>query len=144
MRAGEIVFTGMDRVTFGRPAAEAVAEAAERLGAKRVFILASATLNRKTDVVAGIAEALGPAYAGVHDDMPGHSPRDAVVACANAARAAGCDLLLSVGGGSTTDGGKAVTLCLEHGISDPDGLEPFRTVVDEITGKRTFPDYRAP
>jgi hypothetical protein len=39
MRAGEIVFTGMDRVVFGRPAAEAVAEAVERLGAKPVFIL---------------------------------------------------------------------------------------------------------
>ena len=144
MRAGEIVFTGMDRVVFGRPAAEAVVEAADRLSAKRVFILASATLNRKTDVVRRIAEALGPRYAGVHDDMPGHSPRDAVVACANTAREAGCDLLLSVGGGSTTDGGKAVTLCLEHDIREPDGLEPFRTVVDEITGKRTFPEYRAP
>jgi maleylacetate reductase len=144
MRAGEIVFTGMDRVVFGRPAAEAIVEAAERLGAKRVFILASATLNRKTDVVRKIADALGPRFAGVHDDMPGHSPRDAVVACANTAREAGCDLLLSVGGGSTTDGGKAVTICLEHDIRAPDGLEPFRTVVDEITGKRTFPQYRAP
>ena len=110
MRAGEIVFTGMDRVTFGRPAAEAVVQAAERLGARRVFILAGATLNRKTDVIARIAKALGERYAGVHDDMPAHSPRDAVVACANKAREAGCDLLLSVGGGSTTDGGKAVTL----------------------------------
>jgi len=144
MRAGEIVFTGMDRVVFGRPAAEAVTEAAERLGAKRVFILASATLNQKTDVVTRIAAALGPRYAGVHDDMPGHSPREAVVTCANTAREAGCDLLLSVGGGSTTDGGKAVTLCLEHDIREPDELEPFRTVVDEITGKRSFPDYRAP
>jgi len=77
MRSGEIVFTGMDRVVFGRPAADAVVEAADRLGAKRVFILASATLNRKTDVVRQIAEALGSRYAGVHDDMPGHSPRDA-------------------------------------------------------------------
>ncbi|MFI5033418.1 MAG: iron-containing alcohol dehydrogenase [Reyranellales bacterium] len=144
MRAGEIVFTGMDRVVFGRPAADAVVDAANRLGAKRVFILASATLNRKTDVVRRIAEALGPRYAGVHDDMPGHSPRDAVVACANTAREAGCDLLLSVGGGSTTDGGKVVTLCLEHDIREPDELEPFRTIVDEITGKRTFPDYRPP
>lgn len=76
--------------------------------------------------------------------MPAHSPRDAVVACANKARDAGCDLLLSVGGGSTTDGGKAVTPCLEHDIREPDGLEPFRTVVDEITGKRHFPQYRAP
>ncbi len=144
MRSGEIVFTGMDRVVFGRPAAEAVAATAERLGARRVFLLASRTLNRETDVVRNIARALGPRYAGVHDEMPAHSPRDAVVACANAAREAGCDLLVSVGGGSTTDGGKVVTICLEHDIREPDGLEPFRTVVDEITGKRRFPEYRAP
>ena len=144
MRAGEIVFTAMERVVFGRPAAEAVAETAERLGARRVFILAGSTLNRKTDTVRQIAAALGPRYAGVHDDMPAHSPRDAVIACADKAREAGCDLLVSVGGGSTTDGGKAVTICLEHDIREPDGLEPFRTVVDEITGKRHFPHYRAP
>lgn len=144
MRAGEIVFTGMDRVAFGRPAAEAVCAAAERLGAQRVFILAGGTLNRKTDAVARIAEALGSRYAGTHDDMPAHSPRDAVVACANKAREAGCDLLLSVGGGSTTDGGKAVTICLEHDIREPDGLEPYRTVVDNLTGKRSFPQYRPP
>src|SRR5437762_8301204 len=90
MRAGEIVFTGMERVVFGRPAAEAVAGAADRLGAKRVFILAGNTLNRKTDAVRRIAEALGPRYAGLHDEMPAHSPRDAVIACANKARDAGC------------------------------------------------------
>ncbi|MFI4999755.1 MAG: iron-containing alcohol dehydrogenase, partial [Reyranellales bacterium] len=99
MRAGEIVFTGMERVVLGRPAAVAVAETAERLGAKRVFILAGSTLNRKTDAVRQIAAALGPRYAGLHDEMPSHSPRDAVIACANKARDAGCDLLVSVGGG---------------------------------------------
>src|SRR5258708_16750678 len=144
MRTGEIVFTGMERVVFGRPAAEAVAEGADRLGAKGVFILAGRTLNRDTDAVSQIGGALGPRYAGLHDEMPAHSPRDAVVACANKARDAGCDLLLSVGGGSTTDGGKAVTLCLQHDIREPDGLEPFRTLVHEITGKRHFPQYRAP
>ncbi len=144
MRTGEIVFTAMERVVFGRPAAEAVAETAERLGARRVFILAGSTLNRKTDAVRRIAQALGDRYAGVHDDMPAHSPRAAVIACADKAREAGCDLLVSVGGGSTTDGGKAVTICLEHDIREPEGLEPFRTVVDEITGKRHFPQYRAP
>jgi maleylacetate reductase len=144
VRSGEIVFTGMDRVVFGRPAAEAVLQMAERLGARRVFLLTSGTLNRQTDVVRRIAAALGPRYAGVHDEMPAHTPRDAVVACANKAREAGCDLLVSVGGGSTTDGGKAVTICLEHDIREPDGLEPFRTVVDAVTGKRSFPEYRAP
>ena len=144
VRSGEIVFTGMDRVVFGRPAAEAVVQMAERLGARRVFLLTSGTLNRQTDVVQRIAAALGSRFAGVHDEMPAHTPRDAVVACANKAREAGCDLLVSVGGGSTTDGGKAVTICLEHDIREPDGLEPFRTVVDETTGKRSFPQYRAP
>jgi maleylacetate reductase len=144
MRAGEIVFTGMERVVFGRPAAEAVAETAARLGARRVFILTGSTLNRTTEAVRQIAGALGPRFAGLHDEMPAHSPRDAVVACANKARDVGCDLLVSVGGGSTTDGGKAVTICLEHEIREPDGLEPFRTVVDEMTGKRRFPQYRAP
>jgi maleylacetate reductase len=144
MRAGEIVLTGMERVTFGRPAAEAVVAAADRLGAQRVFILAGRTLNRSTDAVRSIVAALGARHAGTHDDMPAHSPRDAVVACANKARDAGCDLLLSVGGGSATDGGKAVTLCLEHDIREPDGLEPFRTVVDQATGHRHFPQYRAP
>src|SRR5688500_8581911 len=144
MRAGEIVFTGMERVVFGRPAAEVLAEATDRLGAKRVFILAGRTLNRETDAVRQIAEALGPRYVGVHDEMPAHSPRDAVVACASKARDAGCDLLVSVGGGSTTDGGKAVTICLEHDIREPDGLDPSRTLVAESTGKRHVLQYRAP
>ena len=78
--------------------------------------------------------ALGSRFAGVHDHMPAHSPRDAVVACANAARAAGTDLLVTFGGGSVTDGGKAVTICLEHGVVDVDGMEPFRTIV--TNGKR--------
>lgn len=144
MQSGEIVLTGMERVVFGRDAADAIVAAADRRKAKRVFLLASRTLNTTTDEVAKVRAALGPRYAGTHDDMPPHSPREAVVACANAARAAGCDLLISFGGGSATDGGKAVTICLEHGIDTVEGMEPYRTVVDETTGKRRLPEYAAP
>lgn len=142
MQAGTMVFTRMNRVIFGKPAAAAIVEEAGRLGAHRVFILASHTLNTKTDEIAKISKALGERFAGVHDHMPAHSPRDAVVACANAARDAGTDLLVTVGGGSVTDGGKAVTICLEHGITEVDGLEPFRSVVKD--GKRHIPDFGAP
>ena len=75
--------------------------------------------------------------------MPAHSPREAVVDCANAMRDAKADLLVSFGGGSTTDGGKAVTICLKYGITEADSMEPFRTVVDK-EGKRHFPEYDAP
>ncbi len=143
MESGQIVFTGMDRVIFGQAAAGAVAEEAVRLNANRVFLLVSGTLNRETDAVDVMADALGSRYAGRWDYMPSHSPREAVVDCANAAREAGCDLLISFGGGSATDGGKGVTICLQHDITEPAGLEPFRTVVDE-NGERHFPEYDAP
>jgi maleylacetate reductase len=142
MQPGSMVFTRMDRVVFGRPAAEAIAAEADRLGARRVFILASRTLNTQTDEVEKVRQALGNRYAGVHDHMPAHSPRDAVVACAKAAREAACDLLVTMGGGSVTDGGKAVTICLEHNVRDVDGLEPFRSIVEN--GKRTVPTFGAP
>ena len=143
MPRGEIIFTGMDRVIFGQEAASAIVAEAARLDAKRAFLLVSGTLNRETDAVDVIAEALGTSFAGRCDHMPSHSPREAVVACANAARDADCDLLVCFGGGSVTDGGKGVTICLEHNITDVSGLEPFRTVVDE-NGNRHYPEYAAP
>ena len=142
MRSGTMIFTQMNRVIFGRPAAEAIVAEADRLGAKRVFVLTGRTLNTKTDEIEKVRKALGARFAGVHDHMPSHSPRDAVVACANAAREAATDLLVTVGGGSATDGGKAVTICLEHGVTDADGLEQFRTVVEN--GKRRVPEFRSP
>lgn len=143
MQQGEIVFTRMNRVIFGSAAAEAVAGEAERLGAERVFLLVGGTLNRETDEVDRLQEALGERFAGLCDHMPSHSPRDAVVDCANAAHAAGADLLVTFGGGSVTDGGKAVTLCLEHGITGIDGLEPLHTWLDD-DGVRQFPDIGTP
>jgi maleylacetate reductase len=142
MQSGTMVFTAMNRVIFGKPAAEAIVAEADRLGAKRVFVLTGRTLNTRTEEIANVRQALGARFAGVHDDMPAHSPREAVIACANAAREAGADLLVTLGGGSVTDGGKAVTICLEHNITDVDGMEPFRSVVED--GKRRIPEFRAP
>ena len=52
LHSGLVVFGEMEEVVFGRPAAETVAEEARRLGAERVFLMASGTLNRTTaDVV---------------------------------------------------------------------------------------------
>jgi alcohol dehydrogenase class IV len=142
MQSGTMVFTAMNRVVFGKPAAGAIVAEADRLQARRVFVLTGRTLNTRTDEIEKVRRALGGRFAGVHDDMPAHSPRESVVACANAARASGADLLVTIGGGSVTDGGKAVTICLEHGIEDIDGLEPFRSVVEG--GQRRIPDFRPP
>jgi alcohol dehydrogenase class IV len=75
VQSGQLVFAEMNRVVFGHPAADVVVEEADRLGAKRVFILSGGTLNRKTNEVAKIAKAFGGRFAGVHDDMPARQRR---------------------------------------------------------------------
>src|ERR1700746_2440373 len=127
-QAGRIAFGNMEAVTFGRPAAEAVTEEARRCEAERVFLMVSGTLNRNTDEIAKIRRALGNRFAGAFDRMPAPTPRRAVIEAAAMAREALADLIVTIGGGSVTDGAKAVQLCLANGISTPEGLDDYRPV----------------
>jgi maleylacetate reductase len=127
-RSGRIVFGAMDEVVFGRPAAEAVGEQVQRLGAARVFLMVSHTLNTKTDEIDKIRAALGHRCVGTYDAMPPHTPRAAVIAAAEQARTAGADVIVTVGGGSITDGGKAVQLCLANNVRTVDGMDALRAV----------------
>ena len=52
MQSGSHEFLAQDRVTWGVPAAQAAVAEADRRGAKRVFVVTSRTLNRRTDAVA--------------------------------------------------------------------------------------------
>jgi len=117
----------MDEVVFGRPAREAVVEQLDRLGAERAFLMVSGTLNRDTDEIAKVRAALGPRCVGVFDQMPAHTPRAAVISSTEQARAAKADLIVTIGGGSITDGAKAVQLCLANDVTTSDGIDAIRT-----------------
>jgi maleylacetate reductase len=123
---GRVVFGAMDEVVFGRHAAEAIPEQLDRLAAARAFLMVSGTLNRETSEIEKIRQALGPRCAGMFDAMPPHTPREAVIAAANQARAANADLIVTVGGGSITDGAKAVQLCLANDVSTIEGIDGIR------------------
>src|ERR1700692_2444611 len=118
----------MDEVVFGRPAAQAVVEQMDRLRASRAFLMVSGTLNRKTDEIEKIRNSLGARCAATFDAMPPHTPREAVIAAAGQARAAGADLIVTVGGGSITDGAKAVQLCLANNIGSVEDIDRIRAV----------------
>ena len=128
LHSSRVVFGEMDEVVFGRPATEMVAEEARRLGAERAFVMASGTLNRTTDEVAKIRRALGNRFAALFDRMPPHTPRRAVIEAAATAREAGADLIATIGGGSVTDGAKAVQLCLANDIRSAEALDQYRPV----------------
>jgi maleylacetate reductase len=126
MHKGRVVFGAMDEVVFGRPAADAIVEQMDRLRADRAFLMVSGTLNRQTDEIKKIRKALGVRCAAIFDTMPPHTPREAVIAAAAQARVANADLIVTVGGGSITDGAKAVQLCLANHISTVEGIDTIR------------------
>ena len=125
-----IPLTSLERVHSGRPLHEAVAQEAETIGAKRVFIVCSHTLNTKTDVIEKVRKALGPKLVGVFDAVRPHVPREDVSAAVNKAEPLQPDLLVSIGGGSATDLTKILALCLKHGLRTPESMEPFHLVVN--------------
>jgi len=125
---GRIVFGAMEEVLFGSPAAEALADVVRRLDARRVFLMVSGTLNRETDEVDKAQRALGERWAGTFDRMPPHTPRRAVIAAAEQAREVDADLIATIGGGSITDGAKAVQLCLANDVRAPEALDDYRAV----------------
>ena len=97
-QAGRINFSRMESVTFGKPAAEVVAEEARKVGAERVFLMVSNTLNNKTDEIEKVRRALGNLCAGTYDTMSPHTPRGDVIAATRMAREAQADLIVTVGG----------------------------------------------
>jgi alcohol dehydrogenase class IV len=125
-QAGQVVFSKMEEVVWGKPAAETVATLAQKRGAERVFLMVSGTLNRTTDEIDKLRRALGNKCVGTFDKMPAHTPRSAVIAATDQAREARADLIVTLGGGSITDGAKAVQLCLANDIRTPEAMDAVR------------------
>jgi alcohol dehydrogenase class IV len=130
-----------ERIIFGKPMREALAEELPRHDAKRIFVISTRTLARKTNVLTELRDALGNRWAGLFDDVESHVPRHVAVKAAEAARAAKPDLIISIGGGSAIDTGKAVLICLAEDIRDPRGFDPFAVRTDDA-GKTVVPKIK--
>lgn len=94
------------RVLFGTGnAAEHLAGEIKRLDARKVMVIASARERAEAEkITAGINAAL------IHDDVAPHVPIDKAEKARNTAIHNDIDLLVSVGGGSTTGLAKAIAL----------------------------------
>ena len=126
MKSGVFNIQAQERVVFGTPAPQAVVKEAEHYGAQRIFVTSTRSLTALDDgPLQKVEAALGHRYAGTFSTIASHSPREDVIAAANAARDAGADMLVAVGGGSVVDATKVVQLCLWHKLMTPDALEPF-------------------
>ena len=132
-----------ERVIYGKPAAPALAAEATRLGANRVFLIVSRTLDRETGWVNDLRAALGNRYAGSFDGVPAHTPRETVLEATAAAREAKADLLVCFGGGSVTDATKMVQIGLKHNFTRHEDFDPFVMKV-AADGSRRVVEYDGP
>ena len=127
MIAGTHHWPAQERVIYGKPAAEALGEEVSRVKAERIFVTTTRSLTNGA-LVGRIVASLGNRFAGKLDAIAAHSPREAVLAGAEALRAAKADLVVAVGGGSVIDATKVMLLALWRGARDPDALSALAGV----------------
>jgi len=111
---------------------QSLKEAVVRAGAKRTFVVCSPSVHRRTDTVQRIAATLGDRYAGVFDGIEKDSTYASVRAATDAAREAGADLLIAVGGGSVIVATRAVAIFLAE------AGDPFEIMTQYPEGKPAY------
>ncbi|MEI7974580.1 MAG: iron-containing alcohol dehydrogenase [Betaproteobacteria bacterium] len=143
MRSGIYSYPNTQRVIFGTTFEQAISKELETIGAQRVYVLSSGSLYRETEVVNQLKTVLGSRCVGLFHEMPAHTPRIPVVKAAQEAQHAQADLILTLGGGSMTDAGKMVTLCMSNGIESAQDLDRLATKV-HADGRIERPEFQPP
>ena len=118
------------RIVFGAGASRGkLAEQVERLGARRVLLIAT---EQEKELIEELTSPLGERIVGLFTEVRPHVPVEVAEKVTSVAREAEADCLLSVGGGSTTGTSKAVAL--ETGL-------PIVAVPTTYAGSEVTPVY---
>jgi alcohol dehydrogenase len=142
MTSGEYAFPDIRRLIYGVGALDRAAEVLAEGDESRVFVIAS---SHSGAAVQHLRDRLGHRFAGVFDGVTMHVGRDSVLAAAQAAREAGAEVIVSIGGGTAIDCAKAVTLCLGGDVTTPAALEAYRVRYHHPDGLEIPPvDARLP
>jgi alcohol dehydrogenase class IV len=99
------------RVVFGAGAVNRLGTEAMSLGARRGLVVCGSTVTRGP-MLAKITAALGDALAGVFSGVTAHTPVHMVKEPAGRVKQTEPDFLVTVGGGSAIDAGKAIAITL--------------------------------
>ena len=84
----------------------------DRTKAKRAFVVCGKSVANKTDLIARVSANLGDKFAGVFDGVKTSSPLPSVREGVAAAREAGADIIVAVGGGSAMVTARAIIILL--------------------------------
>ena len=102
------------RIVFGRGAVGRLAEVVRRVGGSRALVICGGTVAR-TDMLDKVKAGLGGTLAAVFAEVKSHTPVEMVERGLAAYHDSGADVLVTVGGGSAIDAGKAIQIMLATG-----------------------------
>ncbi len=100
------------RLYAGANALHHLTDEVRRHRAQRAFVVCGQTVAHKTNLLERVKAQLGTLYAGAFDAMDKDSSWPAVQQGTAAARAAGADLLIAIGGGSVIVGTRVIAILL--------------------------------
>lgn len=123
--SGVHVFPKQEGLIYGRPASAALAEDSDQAGWRRAFVVTSRSVG-ETPFLRDALAALGDRIAGLYAGVTAHSPVAAVLEGSNAARQAGADILIAIGGGSAIDAAKVMQACIWHDLRTSADLDGYR------------------
>jgi maleylacetate reductase len=132
------VHTGFaQRIHFGPGAVERVADVVKETGARRLMVVTT-TGRRESDAGERLVAKLGRAVVAVFDGTQSHVPTTVVEAAVALARAEQIDGLVSFGGGSCADLGKAVCWFVEREAGTPGASYVDRPIVAHVSIPTTY------
>lgn len=111
-------------VSHGLPFSEACTRHVHNnFKASKAYILASTSLSTQTDHVKNLEAALALDHAGTWTGVRPHTPWDDLIPVINDMRDREADCLITLGGGSLTDGAKVIIYALANDVKTLEDLE---------------------
>lgn len=132
------VHTGYaQQIVFGVDSIDRVADVLKTIGLRRVLVVT--TQNRMmSDAGIRLHRVLGRAAAVIYDDVRSHVPTDTVQEASELARRERVDGIVSFGGGSCADTGKAIAFFAEQAEGVPGTSHVDRPVLPHVSIPTTY------
>lgn len=124
--AGAFTFLPIEDVYYGAGAIDGLAKTLEQHGIDRALLITGNTLATKTKLVDCVMAASDGRITAVFHETTQHVHRGSVVNAVAMARSHNVDGIISFGGGTPNDTGKAVLLGLAENVETTDDFDRFR------------------
>ena len=132
------VHTGYaQRIVFGDDAVASVADVVRDVGGRRVLLITTAG-RLASEAGQDLVRRLGRSLSTTYDGVRSHVPTDTVQAALGLARDRDADCIVSFGGGSCADLGKAVSFFVEQEAGTPGASYIDRPVLPHVAIPTTY------